>query len=199
MSTSISPQCVRWVRVSVRALVCVCARVLSTYTLQMTQEAELWTWIYPHCHYRGTLTPTVVICDKWEGVVKKKMGFRCDNYYICLLVPPYPLPPPLQTCCLCAILLTSSSVDWHRWGTGGQELNCMQHVAMSEFDIAPYLLSALAGGWVFVAVVYLFVLPVSFKGYNIKVLNISCSHWDAIGCALSCPQMLSHSSFHSRD
>ncbi len=53
-----------------------------------------------------------------------------------------------------------------------------------------------------VAVVYLFVLPVSFKGYNIKVLISSRSGWiDAIGCALGCPQMLSHRgcSFHSHD
>lgn len=42
-------------------------------------------------------------------------------------------------------------------------------------------------------VVYLFVLPVSFKGNNIKVLISSRSCWnDAVGCALGCPQMLSH-------
>lgn len=124
--------------------------------------------------------------------MKKKMGFRCDNYYICLLVPPTP-PHPLhhQTCCLRAILPTSSSADWQGWGTGA-ELHAAR--GMSEFDIAIFVICLIGlGEGVFVPVVYLFALPVWFKGYNMKVLISSLSAGNAaIGWALGCPQMLSH-------
>lgn len=113
-----------------------------------------------------------------------------------LHLPVSPPPPPLhhQTCCLCAILPTSSSADWQWWGTGGQELNCMQHVAMSEFDIAIFVirLTGLGEGYLCRCFIYLYWLS-GFKGYSINVLISSRSCWkDTIGCALGCPQMLSH-------
>lgn len=73
----------------------------------------------------------------------------------------------------------------------------MQHVALSEFDIAIFVicLIGMGGG-------DLFVLPVSFKGYNMKVLISLRSCWrDAIGCALglSSDALSQGYTFHSRD
>lgn len=164
----------------------------------MTQDAQLWAQICTRCHYCVTLTPRVIKCDKLEGVMKKKMGFRCDNYYICLLVPPPPhptLPSSSSSDVLLVCHIAHIFICWlavmrdRRTGAELHAARCNVWIWYRHICHLPYR----TGGGVSLPVVYLFVLAVSFKGYSIKVLISSRSCWnDAIGYALGCPQMLSH-------
>jgi len=191
MSTSISPQRVRWDPWSV----CPCTGVsLCACCLHVLHECHRKplrgpAWIYPRGHYSVTFTHRGITCDTLDGF-KKKMGFRCDNYYMCLLFPPSSSSDVL----LAPLLLTSSCwLAAMRDGRTGAELHvarCNVAIWYRHICYLPYRI----GGRVSVPVGYLFILPVSFKGYTITVLIIVHTRAGMItykGCALGCPQMLS--------